>query len=387
MPTNTTIYKIFLASPSDVKEERLTVKKVVDEINLGSYATTGIKLELITWETHTHPSIGIDAQDVINRQIADDYDIFIGIMWTKFGSPTERADSGTKEEFDRAFDKYKANPGGIEVLFYFKTTPPLSLKDFDLEGLVKVREFQSRLVNQGVYYKEFNQADEFEQLLRLHLISVLKAFRSDVPVVVNIKEEYLQATVVDEPNIEDIGYLEALDITMKESIVLQGIFAKMTAHLDILGKQLNKKTEKINLASSLDESSRMREIKRLIDELAENMFAYCKKTRDELPKLDKQQKLLIKYYYIVLSLHNSFTEDMEEKAVLLGHLINLKETTTGVLENIEMMKEAVVNTPQMTTRYAKAKRETVTVLEEIISEFTIDINLLDEVERSIKKDL
>ena len=126
MPTKITLYKIFLASPGDVKDERLIVKKVIDEINLGNYSTSGIKLELITWETHTHPSIGIDAQDVINRQLADDYDIFIGIMWNRFGSPTNRSESGTKEEFDRAFEKYKSNPKSTEVLFYFKTTPPKS---------------------------------------------------------------------------------------------------------------------------------------------------------------------------------------------------------------------------------------------------------------------
>ena|SRR3989337_1199459 len=32
-------------------------------------------------ETHTYPGIGEDAQDVINKQIDDDYDIFIGLMW------------------------------------------------------------------------------------------------------------------------------------------------------------------------------------------------------------------------------------------------------------------------------------------------------------------
>ena len=43
--------------------------------------------------------LGIDAQDVINRQLGE-YDIFLGIMNTRFGSPTHRADSGTEEEFD-----------------------------------------------------------------------------------------------------------------------------------------------------------------------------------------------------------------------------------------------------------------------------------------------
>ena len=46
-----------------------------------------------------------DGQDVINRQIEDKYDLFIGIMYTKFGSPTNRAESGTVEEFEIAYKK------------------------------------------------------------------------------------------------------------------------------------------------------------------------------------------------------------------------------------------------------------------------------------------
>lgn len=396
MPITTTFYRIFLASPSDVKEERATVKKVVDEINLGNYAINGIKLELIAWETHTYPSIGVDAQDVINEQIADNYDIFIGIMWSRFGSPTVRSESGTKEEFERAFDRHKANSDQVKVLFYFKTAP-ISLKDIDLDGLTKIKGFQSQLSSQGVYYKEFNQVDEFEQLLRLNLISVLKSFETSLPAIVNVKQEHLQATVstnsniekpdVEEPNIENIGYLEALDITLKESLVLQGILAKMTNHLDTLGKQITKKTERIYLTAGLDESSRKRELKKIVDELANNMFSYNKKTRDELPKLDKQQKLLIKYYYIVLRLHNTLTDDTAEKELLLGHLTTLKENTISVSGHMISMRESIFKTPQMTTSYTMAKRETIKVLDDIIDEFTTDVNLLEEVERSIQRDL
>ncbi|MBD2756646.1 DUF4062 domain-containing protein [Spirosoma validum] len=385
MPTNITLYKIFLASPGDVKAERQIVKKVIDEINIGNYSNNAIKLELVAWKTHTHPSIGLDPQDVINRQIADDYDIFIGIMWNRFGTPTNRAESGTKEEFDRAFEKNKTT--STEVLFFFKTTPPLSLKDIDLESLSKVRKFQQELFDQGVYYREFNQAEEFEQLLRLSLISVLKEYKTDVPMVVSIQEEYLQAEVVEGPNLEDIGYFEALEITMKESVKLTEIYNRMTNNLTILSNNLNKKTEKIYLANALDQSSKMRELKKLINQLSGNMFAYCKKTREEISKLNYQQKLLIKYYYIVLTLHSSITDDLQEKQVLVSSLINLKETIIVVIEQIDGMRQSVIATPQMTTEYAKAKKETVSVLTDIINEFTANVNLLEELERSIQKDL
>ncbi|MYD31374.1 MAG: DUF4062 domain-containing protein, partial [Nitrospira sp. SB0661_bin_20] len=64
-------------------------------------------MDVVRWETRTTPGFGKDPQDVINKQISDAYDIFIGIMWTRFGTPTPRAGSGTEEEFLRAYDRYK----------------------------------------------------------------------------------------------------------------------------------------------------------------------------------------------------------------------------------------------------------------------------------------
>src|SRR5690349_22389526 len=92
---------VFVASPNDVREERDRIQRVVEEFNLGIAKAQGLILELIRWETHAWPDIGDDAQDVINRQIPIP-DIFIGILWKRFGTPTKRADSGTQEEFERA---------------------------------------------------------------------------------------------------------------------------------------------------------------------------------------------------------------------------------------------------------------------------------------------
>jgi hypothetical protein len=87
MPRTETILRVFVASPSDVIEERQLLEEVVKELNLTWSKNLGIRLELVKWETHAFPGIGDDPQAVINTEIGDDYDIFIGIMWTRFGSP------------------------------------------------------------------------------------------------------------------------------------------------------------------------------------------------------------------------------------------------------------------------------------------------------------
>ena len=87
------LVRIFIASPSDVQKERGIADTVVNELNTTIGDTYNIRLETRKWENNTYPAIGKYPQDVINEQIGD-YDIFVGIMKHKFGSPTLHADSG-----------------------------------------------------------------------------------------------------------------------------------------------------------------------------------------------------------------------------------------------------------------------------------------------------
>jgi hypothetical protein len=129
MAKQVTLYQVFIASPGDVSEERAIAEEVIQELNITIAANANIKLELIKWETHAYSSMGIDVQDTINRQIGDEYDIFIGVMWKRFGSKTGRAPSGTVEEFERAYSKYIANPDSVNIMFYFSSKPFSTILD------------------------------------------------------------------------------------------------------------------------------------------------------------------------------------------------------------------------------------------------------------------
>src|SRR5215472_6458102 len=103
--------KIFLSSPSDVTEERDALAQLVKDINdvLAFLAPEKrLTLELVRYETHAYPDIG-QPQEVINRQVPVDYDIFVGVMWKRCGTPTANAPSGTIDEFRRAFEHRKSS--------------------------------------------------------------------------------------------------------------------------------------------------------------------------------------------------------------------------------------------------------------------------------------
>jgi len=129
------VFRILIASPSDVTAEREIAVKTIQEWNDLNSPERQIVLLPLRWETHTAPEFGKRPQEVINRQMVDHCDLLIGIFWTRIGSPTGIKESGTLEEIDRVASS------GKPVMLYFskeKKDPD----DIDTEQLLKLRNFK-----------------------------------------------------------------------------------------------------------------------------------------------------------------------------------------------------------------------------------------------------
>src|SRR3954468_16775460 len=119
-PSTPKTIKIFLATPGDLAQERDALGALIRDINdvLTFLAPEKrLSLELIRYETHAFPDIGAP-QAVINRQIPLNYDILIGAMWSRCGTPTPKYASGTIEEFWRA-NEHRKEHGSPVIMFYF----------------------------------------------------------------------------------------------------------------------------------------------------------------------------------------------------------------------------------------------------------------------------
>lgn len=160
--------RIFLASPGDVNQERDTVSTVVQELHRTIGDIRQVELELIRWETHAWPDTGEDAQDVINHQIGE-YDVLVGIMWKRFGTPTNRADSGTAEEFEKAY-QYFETYRRPKIMFYFRKTPFYMTSLKEISQYKKVIQFRKKLERLGVLFWEYDEPLQFERYVREHLI-------------------------------------------------------------------------------------------------------------------------------------------------------------------------------------------------------------------------
>jgi len=169
------LHQVLIASPGDTAEERTIAGKVVEEINQIWGQRHGVWLKSLMWETDTYSATGEDGQAVINHQFGDTYHAFIGIIRERFGSPTPRHESGTKEEYFRAYARHLQDPESVDIGFYFSSAP-ISREQLTPEGLQqlqKVLAFQEE-IGRGTRYQKYSNIDEFEIGIRLHLSRLMQ---------------------------------------------------------------------------------------------------------------------------------------------------------------------------------------------------------------------
>lgn len=173
MPKALIRLRLLVSCSSELHAERGLLDAVVQDVNRVTEDAHGVTLRTIDWRRDMVPGAGLDPQEVINSQ-SSDYEIYFGMLGTRFGTPTTRAGSGTEEEFNLAYRRFREAPTSVRLLFYFRTGHFGAVLDIDPDQLKKVQEFRTRLGREaGVLYCEFGTPEEFMQLCRHHLIQLV----------------------------------------------------------------------------------------------------------------------------------------------------------------------------------------------------------------------
>jgi nucleoside 2-deoxyribosyltransferase len=131
------VFRVLIASPSDVSEEREIAVGTIQAWNDLNSSERQLVLLPLRWETHSAPEYGRQPQEILNRQVVDHADLLVGVFWTRIGSPTDAADSGTLEEIERVASK------GKPVMLYFSQVKQ-DPDRIDLEQLKRLREFKTK---------------------------------------------------------------------------------------------------------------------------------------------------------------------------------------------------------------------------------------------------
>jgi len=165
MSYSATVFRVVIASPGDVEQECRIAREIIYDWNSLHSAKTNIVLEPAGWKTHTSPEMGERPQAIINRQMLKNADLLIGIFWTRIGTPTGEAESGTVEEIE---EHIKA---GKPAMIYF-SKQPVVLESVDQGQYQKLKTFINECKRKGLVF-EYESLGQFKENLYRHLVQTV----------------------------------------------------------------------------------------------------------------------------------------------------------------------------------------------------------------------
>jgi tetratricopeptide (TPR) repeat protein len=159
---------VFIASPSDLTAERQAFIKIIDQVNKRKAHALGIHLVSCSYETAL-PGLDFSSQGIIDKEV-DKCQIFVMLLWHKWGTPTKTHSSGTYEEYCKAREAANAsNNQKPHILLYFRKPDEHLVLGPD-EQFRQVQDFKKGIEKEGeLLYTRYETPHEWEKLFEDHL--------------------------------------------------------------------------------------------------------------------------------------------------------------------------------------------------------------------------
>jgi hypothetical protein len=120
----------------------------------------------VGWDTHAFPELGDRAQALINKNVLDKCDLLVAIFWTRIGTSTGAAESGTVEEIRKHVE------AGKPAMVYFSTAP-VAPQTLDPEQYKQLTSFKTWCKSMGLI-EEYENVDEFGDKFRRQIQGIIR---------------------------------------------------------------------------------------------------------------------------------------------------------------------------------------------------------------------
>jgi len=171
--------KIFVAWPSDVEEERNQAEEVINNLHK-IFLRQGCRLEMLDWRKSVPLGANNPEDIILEAAEPETWDVFIGILWKRFGIPPNLINprtgkpfaSGFEAEYQRAHDLWQEY--GRPHIMLYRCTRSIP-HNSDVGQLGQVQNFFQRIEKHyEVLYKEFDSTDDFAARLENDLTVVIE---------------------------------------------------------------------------------------------------------------------------------------------------------------------------------------------------------------------
>jgi hypothetical protein len=374
------VIRVFVAFPEELKDEVSAIEASVEELNVVLSRELGRRLEVVTWRNAANPGVGTDPQAVINEHIGDTYDIFIGLLWTRFGTPTPRAGSGTEEEFERAYSRLKASPGSIRLMIYFKRAL-VDIGQIVPAQIEAINAFRSKLGPQGVLYWDFTTREEFENYIRMHLSRQVcdwgKTWGTSSASSTSESAPVPGSGVVEE------GILDLIERGTEGFQIATEAIERIGKLQEQMTARTTEKVSQLQSLASIPEGQKQRFAQQIINSAAVDLEQFAKGLSSETSVLKQHFLSAAEAFSKSFTYTECYRPQDAEKTASVGQalqqLLQNMETFRGVMTDL---RGTIQSLPRFTTLFNRAKRLAVEAIDDFVRFGGSGIALLTELNRN-----
>ena len=269
MPKNVTQYDLLLSCPGDIKNEIEIIKEVVSQFNNSYSDVLGISIRARHWAESAYPESGGKPQDLLNKQFINKCDAAVAVFWTRFGTPTDKYDSGTEEEIEIMLKS------GKQVFLYFSdiSVPPSEVNG---EQYANIKKLKERYKDKGLYWT-YNNHEDFRKLFAAHLTKHFLALDAVNEIKAAKKPSLLIKSISLEQQLED-------EVVPVRFIASRKSVEEMQEEIKILFQKINDYTDYSKLLVRAMIPNFFQEAVTINDDEKEIIKKYAKAMNIELSK-------------------------------------------------------------------------------------------------------
>ena len=427
---------LFASSTSEGAAELSALRTVIDGLNRQLESAHAITLRMVSWPDDVRPGVNTDPQSEINRQITG-YDIYLGILGTRFGTPTPRNMSGTQEEFEAALSRFKSDTTSVRLLFYFKKSlVGIDPYQLDVDDLQKVQCFRVNLEARGVLYRDFENTEGFIDLVKTHLFDLIaeewhadtgKWTSIDTPTQPptsmqgrpqaerdtrsgnaarpkNRTSESKRKVLPDEDDPEDsdddegddLGLLDHVENLRSVVNAMSVTFTSMSEHITSVGSKIGKRTKEIDdvkqsqakartVADSATQQRNISRFKDIINGAADDITEFVGDLAQDVTVYRVDNRVMLSEMRALLVARRELGVENDDSNEELTALLTLVETMKTVKGQVGRFQQAMQEAPALTGKFKKARRRGVSMLGELIAEISLSIDEIVAIVKSVGK--
>jgi hypothetical protein len=375
MPKEIKQISVLCSCPSEMNDEKIALKEAARDLTIKLGNLLGYTINIIDWKEVGRPNAGPEPQRHLNRTIGDEYDIYVGILGSRFGTPTANFGSGTEEEFDLAIKRNRSQQN-VDVMLYFRD-PRSSPGNIDAEQLVQVQRFQNKLRSEGITYWEYTTVEEFQRQVSLHLTKCIQDVLSDK---IPTSSEHAMPDLGGSPiaysplaNLElaetddddDVSLFELAETVEQEFLAANERIKEVGSAIEMLGGRIIRGTKLLQEVGSADSAAKRKKALAVIGGISTAFDNYTADLESVIPSIHRHFSIAMNSIVELIIIGRASAAPDDSGA--LEEVERLRDTMLSASSEISRFISSMADLPNFEKRFNKSRKRAVAVSKDLMA--------------------